>query len=506
MAYSLAQSFLVNRDGGCYATRVDLYFAAKDSAFPVTVELHEMENGIPTQRILPYSTVTLYPQDVFVSEDASTPTTFWFQSPVYLQADTEYCLMIIPGADSPNYNVWTARLGDYIIGTQKLISKQPEVGTMFISSNGRTFTPYQEYDLKYTLKSAKFVETGTIVFENDDVDFFTVANTSGLFIAGENITANLTSNVVSSNTNYGNTAGSGLFEAYYEGDTTQMVLTPVNEPFTAGTYIRGEESGTTAQIVSIDDIVVDSSFFKSEQLEQMNTYWTASLQGRSTAGVLDASSRQIQLNETVNYIQPKKIYSYSNEAAGLSGAKSATVTLSLRSEQENLSPAFDDDTFSSYQISNKVNYDNTGEDGIKGGNALARYITRRVTLEEGQDAEDLNVYLDAYKPIGTEIYVYYKIHNVSDDESFDEKEWVLMTQETDTNTYSQTQNFDDRKEFKYIIPASKLTGDAGEVQYTTASGGTYTGYITFSVKIVLMASSTSEVPRFTNVRAIALQV
>jgi hypothetical protein len=506
MAYSLAQSFYVDRVGGCYATRVDVYFQSKDSVFPVTVQLHEMQNGIPTQKVLPFSRSTLYPDDVFTSEDGLAATSFWFESPVFLQGETDYALVIMPAADSPNYNVWTARLGDTVIGTDRIISKQAGVGVLFISSDGRTFTPYQEYDLKYTLKTANFDELGTIVFTNGDTDWMTIANTTGLFIAGENITANLTSNLVSSNTNYGNTAGSGLFEDYYEGDTTSIVLNPVNEPFTAGSYIRGEESGTTAQIVSIDDITVDSTFLKSEQLEQIGTTFSVAFKSRNTSGVPDTIAKSVDLNETINFAEPKKIYSYSNEQALFSGTKTATATITLNSSQENVSPAFDDDKFSSYQITNLINTDITGEDSPTGGNALAKYITRRVTLEEGLDAEDLNVYLDAYKPAGTEIYVYYKIHNPSDNETFEEKSWVLMNQETSQDTYSTSQNFDDQKEFKYVIPTSELTGDNGEVQYTNGSGATFTGYLTFSVKVVLTASVTSDVPRITDVRVIALQI
>jgi hypothetical protein len=506
MAYSLAQSFFVDRIGGCYATRIDLYFQSKDSSFPVTVQLHEMQNGIPTQKVLPFSRSTLYPEEVFTSEDALAATSFWFESPVFLQGETDYAVVIIPGSDSPNYNVWTARLGDTVIGSDRIISKQAGVGVLFISSDGRTFTPFQEYDLKYTLKTANFDTLGTIQFTNGDTDWITVANTSGRFIQGENVSANLTSNLVSSNTNYGNTAGSGIFEDYYEGAATSIVLNPVNEPFTAGSYIRGEESGATGLIVSIDDIVVDSSFLKSEQLEQIGADFSVSLRGRNTAGVLDPLAKEVDLNDTINFVAPKKIYSYSNEQANFGGSKTSVATITLTSTQQNVSCAFDDDKFSSYQITNLVNADVTGEDGVSGGNALAKYITRRVTLEDGLDAEDMNVYLDAYKPAGSELYVYYKIHNSSDDETFEEKNWKLMTQETSQDTYSISGNFDDQKEYKYVIPTADRTGDSGEVQYTNNAGATFTGYLTFSVKIVITASVSSDVPRIGDVRVIALQI
>ena len=59
---NLAQSFRVtNRPGGCFATKVDLYFSQKDATLPVTISIREMQNGRPTKRVLPFSSVTKFP-------------------------------------------------------------------------------------------------------------------------------------------------------------------------------------------------------------------------------------------------------------------------------------------------------------------------------------------------------------------------------------------------------------------------------------------------------------
>ena len=47
----LAQSFIVNTRGGVFATSVEFYFGAKDTALPATVQLRHMENGFPTQKV-----------------------------------------------------------------------------------------------------------------------------------------------------------------------------------------------------------------------------------------------------------------------------------------------------------------------------------------------------------------------------------------------------------------------------------------------------------------------
>ena len=59
-------------------------------------------------------------------------TTFTFHHrPVYLQEGIEYCLVL--KTDSTDYLVYTARLGDTVIGSDKLVSKQLTLGVLFKS-------------------------------------------------------------------------------------------------------------------------------------------------------------------------------------------------------------------------------------------------------------------------------------------------------------------------------------------------------------------------------------
>ena len=41
----LAQTLLFTEEGGCFVTKVDLYFGAKDETLPVTCEIREVING-----------------------------------------------------------------------------------------------------------------------------------------------------------------------------------------------------------------------------------------------------------------------------------------------------------------------------------------------------------------------------------------------------------------------------------------------------------------------------
>ena len=73
----LAQSFFVDAiEGGMFITSIDVFFQSKDDNIPVTIDIRTVENGSPTQTILPYSTKTLEASKISTSAlKADDPTT-----------------------------------------------------------------------------------------------------------------------------------------------------------------------------------------------------------------------------------------------------------------------------------------------------------------------------------------------------------------------------------------------------------------------------------------------
>ena len=88
------------------------------------------------------------------SSDASTPTTFRFDSPVYLQEDQEVAIVLFTPCE--RYFAWISRMGEQDIGTTRMISKQPHLGVLFKSQNNSTWTAYDYEDLKFTVYRASF--------------------------------------------------------------------------------------------------------------------------------------------------------------------------------------------------------------------------------------------------------------------------------------------------------------------------------------------------------------
>jgi hypothetical protein len=178
----LAQTFQIQSKGGAFLTSVDLFFASKDKRVPVRVEIREVVNGSPGKTILPYSQVTLNPEQVNISTttvtlpdgtivpDYNTATTFTFPSPVYVQDLGEYAIVV--SSDSNSYKAWISNMGDQIPGSSRMISEQPYAGVLFKSQNGSTWTANQDQDLKFTLKRAVFATNtiGTVQFTNDIIN------------------------------------------------------------------------------------------------------------------------------------------------------------------------------------------------------------------------------------------------------------------------------------------------------------------------------------------------
>lgn len=186
----LAQTFLVQSPGGAFLSKVDIFFASKDTKMPVTLEIREVVNGYPGKRILPFSKVSLKPEDVKLSTNTvplvnfdgttvntpsyDTPTTFTFPSPVFVQDNQEYAIVL--SSDSNNYKVWISQMGDKIPGSSRTISEQPYAGVFFKSQNASTWTADQTQDLKFNVWRAKFKTdvVGTVQFVNNELGYVAI--------------------------------------------------------------------------------------------------------------------------------------------------------------------------------------------------------------------------------------------------------------------------------------------------------------------------------------------
>jgi hypothetical protein len=165
----LAQSFLVERRGGMFVTKINCFFKTKDPSVPVAVQIREMDNGQPTQTIVPGGEKLLNPSEVNLSDDGSVATTFVFDHPVYLQDGTEYCFVLM--SNSNQYNAFIATMGEQDLGNGRIIVKQPYAGVLFKSQNNSTWTEDQQSDLQFEIFAAKFNTDVVGILEMENTDF-----------------------------------------------------------------------------------------------------------------------------------------------------------------------------------------------------------------------------------------------------------------------------------------------------------------------------------------------
>ena len=173
----LAQSFTTD-ESGAFLTAVDLFFGSKDPEQKLTVEIRTMELGLPTNILVQdYARAVLNPGDINISSNAEIPTRVKFPSPVPLEPETEYAIVLL--APTTNlYEAWIAQMGERTVNTQSLpdaeavvVTRQYVGGSLFKSQNGTIWTPSQFEDLKFKLRKAQFSTTpGTAFFYNPKLE------------------------------------------------------------------------------------------------------------------------------------------------------------------------------------------------------------------------------------------------------------------------------------------------------------------------------------------------
>ena len=92
---------------------------------------------------------------VCTSADGTAPTLFRFKAPVYLEENQTYSL-VVKSETSLEYTVWTAKVGENIVGTTTKVATQPFNGSLFMSSNSAIWTADQTQDLTFILERAQF--------------------------------------------------------------------------------------------------------------------------------------------------------------------------------------------------------------------------------------------------------------------------------------------------------------------------------------------------------------
>jgi len=369
----LAQSFLIEDEDGVFVTSIDAYFATKSSTIPVKAEIRNMVNGYPGNSVVPFATKWLNPSSINTSTDGSTATTFTFDSPVYLKEKTEYCLVLY--SDSQDYTVYVARLGDTVIGSDRTVSAQPNMGVLFKSGNNRTWNAEQMEDLKFTMKRAEFdiTSSGTLTLGNASLPSKTLDNNPIRTFNGSGVirvfhknhgmhstTDNVTIAGVASGT-YNGIAHSDINGTY---TSISNITLDSYDVTTAGTATAtGDVGGSTVTAtqnrlfdllqLQIGNVVHPGTTLTST----LRTTSGKSIHGTETAFTLQGTSaaENVVLGDNIYFDNPRMVASDINQTNESIGTKSLVVNLTMSSTNTKLSPVIDLKRINAFAISNRLN-------------------------------------------------------------------------------------------------------------------------------------------------------
>ena len=514
----IGQSFVVSNspDGSSasFISSLGVYFRSKDDTLGITCFIcQNSDDGSPdTSKIFAKS--HLSSSEVLTSETGLTETRFIFDYPICILNSKSYSFVIQPDGNSPEYEIWTCETGDFDINTDEQVFSNPFIGVMFVSANLRNWTAYQKEDIKFNIYRAIFSPlNGSAVFKNEDdefltIDGFTRSNTEvGLDVGDIVYTVNSSVDISNSESVVSNTLNDkvyGRIQYFNEVDgeiwldsstanTTSYFSNTVNPTVAIYRIVdpanTSQSNATTlitwGNVISVDDLSYHTVVPKFGVTTPSKTFMSYNIKGTSNSDVVDVEYTIVENDKDYEFNDyERKIYSRSNEINQVSGDKTLEYKLNLTSSSKYVSPVINLGRKNSLFVENIINNDYWDEN-TRYGNSLSRYISKKVILEDGQEAEDLEVYLTAYKPTATNIKVYGKFLNNQDGEEFNTKTWTeLEYVDGGENIFSSDTNTKNFIEYKFKVPSKRksyLTLDNNTVvEGETATQGTNEGIVSFA--------------------------
>lgn len=284
--------------------------------------------------------------------------------------------------------------------------------------------------------------------------------------------------------------------------------------FTPGSTIVGADSGAQANIVSIDNLSIDRVRLRGSIRSPANGLVETALKSTSKAGSTynysESNVERIKINNQQAYnitnynayilsrsneIQQVGLYSNSDLFVDRKSLKIEADYLVLGSNELYMSPLLEGSKLDLYSVENRVS--NTCDITIGGvtidsevdgnGVALSKHIGTKVQFSNDKFAEDVRMFMVAYRPKGTEIRVYARVHNSKDTDAFDDKAWTPLEYVQNGAKYSSSDDETDFIEFELGLPQFSESANTLPGTFTTTFG---------SDSIVVANTTYSDVPLY----------
>ena len=252
--------------------------------------------------------------------------------------------------------------------------------------------------------------------------------------------------------------------------TVTNVNTVISQAVTVGYYRASAR--TSSGNLNKDDIFIGQDSGVCVIMKDISRFSYSTLDFEPAELLFNDSSIKYEIKTTQNGVSPTVATSYiplkpadnfyfsteqvilskSEEDLLIGGRDSQDIKVTMYTMSDYTSPVIDLARTHGIFVHNIINSDITNETAPSGGSLINKYISKTVTLAEGQDAEDIKLLLTAYRPTDTDVRVWAKIRHDEDIDFFDSRDWVELTS-TAPNLYSATSDINDWKEFEYNFPS-----------------------------------------------------
>ena len=552
----VAQTFIVSKDNypnGLFIDSIKMFFKTKPAAdsSSITLSIVGTLNGYPNGETLDHSIVTLTPEQVNISEspqflDPTTYTTFNFSSPIYIQSGVLYAFIL--KSNSNEYIMWTAANQDDALlssvknlpsdpnpSTKTKIGGAPSVGALFLSQNSQTWTADQNQSLMFVMDRCVFDTSASPVIQYlvpQKLPQRTLIDQSLDYFLNANSVLSSTNSVTDNNVQVG---AFNITTTDFTPSTTKIAYSynaTLQSGLAAGIqFITPGKFGTS----SSENIYLNDGkgerILSANSVTPMSVFAQLSSTDSAVSPVIsDAGLSTYTITWNVNNCElSNSLITITNPGSGYSNNISGNTTVVISSPtgeggvqataSANVVGGVIDSIYftnlgSGYITTPTISIVDAGlvpgtgatasirgETSEFGGPGIAKYVTKKVVLDAGFDSGDLNVYITAYRPVNTNILVYYKLLNRYDTQAFNDGKWQLMTPINDSgSTYSQSRD----NMYEYTFAPGVGNVSQGYVSYTSTTGETYITFSQFAIKVVLTTTDKTAVPVLEDIRVIAL--
>ena len=503
----IIQSFYCGEKGGMFVSKVGLYFYSKDMNDSILFQIREISDDKVTSYYIGGSNVVINPNQINVSTDPlnETPTWVEFPNPIYLCEGKEYAIYMV--TNSSNY---VLHMVDYGKQTSNVTASKDISVRSFIKYAGiNNWVKDNSRGLKMRIQKCKFDTNSTYNLSlADKID----ANSSRLLednslsiTSGSNVVTVYDPNhsfsrggrvFISGLDPQGTTGGvtnqhiNGLhritdvtwnsysFSNYIENGVENVMetfLTPT-DPLLFGTDITTDFDMQYDRLILNNNAVVLSGTHIKYNIRGVNG---KSIDGGETPYTFDGNNNYIEPKVEYRPEQVKKITSYRNSEAFLSGKKSLRINAVLKTDNENISPVIDKYNTNAIAVEFLINNQNSNEILNSNNDACARSIFKTVSLYE-QATGIMVSFMGAIQACAS-VSVYYKALPVASNDSIDTLNWVEMPIKTEPIKSSNDNDFQ-----QYVYQIENLSP-----------------FKAFKIKLVMNSTDSTRVPLLGRFAAIA---